>query len=262
MYDCFLKKGNITRLRLLLILALLLPVSMGVTGARQNGLTVAVAASGLPAFTQLAREFTRQTSIPVTLSSGSSGLLLRQAREGAPFDVFASADMEHVAQLAQEDVLATSTVAPYARGELVLWHSGDLSRQIKGLESLSSPTVSRLRLGIASPTHAPYGKAARTVLQRQKSWEHLQGRIVFGEDVRQVLQMARSGNVDCAFLPLSLVYSTREGQFFRIPSNLYKPVVHGIGVMSRAKSPADAIRFRNFVLSGAGRQILLQHGYR
>lgn len=252
-------RGHIVRLVALVLAGLELACARG----RDEGeLTVAVAANALPVMEELARAFSRETGVGVTLSSGSSGALARQAREGAPFDLLVSADMERVEELARDGVIDPDGVAPYARGVLVLWQPAGARPRLGALDELSSPAASRMRVALASPVHAPYGAAARSALERRRLWKVLEGRVVFGEDVGQVLQMARSGNVDAAFLPLSLVQGRKDGQWIEVPEELLPVIRQGLGVMKGSQRSREARRFREFLLGREAQEVFLRHGYR
>lgn len=226
------------------------------------GLTVATAASARPALEEVARNFTAATGIPVTLVTGSSGLLARQIREGAPYDLFASADMQRVEELARDNFLEQQSVVPYARGFLVLWQRADSAVTLHSLDDLSSPSAARLRLAVAQPVHAPYGAAARQALIATGKWKGVEKRLVYGEDVGQVLQMAATGNVDAAFVPLSLATVRKEGSWFEVPEHLYAPLLQGVGLVTSSPDKEKARQFHRFLTGASGRQVLKRHGYR
>jgi molybdate transport system substrate-binding protein len=141
-------------------------------------LTVAVAANAAPALEDIAKKYQQKTGVAVVVSSGATGLLARQIREGAPFDLFVSADMVTVQKLAEQNLLTSNSVQAYARGRLVFWQQPRGRAPIHDIADLASTTASRIRIAIANPETAPYGQAAKEALEHLHAWQQLKDRII------------------------------------------------------------------------------------
>jgi molybdate transport system substrate-binding protein len=222
---------------------------------------VAVAANAVPVMRELGAEFERQSGVSVVLSSGATGLLARQLREGAPFDLFVSADMVTVRQLAGEALVTTASVAAYARGTLLLWQRADAPVAVRSLDDLKGPAAAKIRIAVANPRTAPYGAAALETLRSTGLADALKDGLVMTENVGQALQYASTGNVDCAFVAKSLVMD-RPGTTVQIPESLHAPIIQGLGVVAASKHPKEAAALRAFLLSPPARETLAKHGYR
>lgn len=181
-------------------------------------------------------------------SFASSGALLRQIENGAPFDAFLSANEQYIAEGIARGVL-TGPARHYATGRIALWSQ---SGGIKNLADLREPKI--LHIAIANPAYAPYGAAAKAALEKAGLWAELQKKIVFGENIRQTLQFAESGNADAAIVSWSLVHD-RGG---RLIEGVQVPQA-GAAVKSSSRQ-VDAARFLDFLMSAKGRSILQSHG--
>src|SRR5947209_1738637 len=179
-------------------------------------ITVAAASDLTFALHDLAAQFEKRTGKQVKLSFGSSGNFFAQIENGAPYDLFFSADIEYPEKLEQAGLTEPGTLFRYATGKLVLWapkESGiDLSR---GLSSLLDPRVKKI--AIANPTHAPYGRAAVAALRRENLYDKLAGKLVFGENISQTAQFVLTGNADIGIIAISLALSPpmeSKGKYF------------------------------------------------
>lgn len=221
-------------------------------------IVVAAAANLTDAFGELGGVFTAETGIRVIYSFGATANLARQLENGAPFDVFAAADVEHVSELERKSLLAEDTRAVYARGRLVLWLPVDAGADVKRIEDLTRADVSRVAL--ASPHLAPYGRAAVEALRSLKMWDAIEPKIVYGQNVAQAKQFAATGNADAAFLPRSLV-KANEGRTIDVDANLHRPINQSMAVVRASKKQGAARRFVGFVMSPAGQTLLERYGY-
>jgi molybdate transport system substrate-binding protein len=195
---------------------------------------------------------TKSSPIQVVFTFAASGTLAQQIRHGAPYDVYLSANERFVKELADAGLLLRETVRVYAQGRLGLWSK---SGRIKTLQDLSSPSIRHI--AIANPTHAPYGAAAKAALQNQRLWEQLEPKIVYGENVEQTFQYARSGNADAAITSWTLVFDKGGIQ---LPANLHPPISQSGGVVSTTRHKAEAIKFLQFLASEEGHSILERVG--
>lgn len=227
---------------------------------------VAVAANMAAAMETIAARFEALAGVRVRLSVGASGNLARQIQRGAPFELFISADDAYPRRVAE---------AGYARLPPVLYAEGrlDLLLPTPAVAPVDAATseVERLRaaltsngirrLALANPEHAPYGRAARQVLEALGLWRGFQGRLVLGESVAQAARFATTGAVQAAFLPRSLAAETvfKDARRIPVPGRLHEPILQHMVLLNGA-SPAASNLFE-FMLSDNARQILAAHGY-
>lgn len=221
-------------------------------------LNVAAAADLAPAFTELGRSFEQSTGIKVVFSFGSSGTLAKQIENGAPMDIFASANIAYVDGLEQKGLIIQETKALYGRGRITIWMNADSPLRIEKLDDLARPEVRKV--AIANPEHAPYGTAAREALQSAGVWNAVQPKCVFGENVRQTLQYAETGNVDVAIVALSLSVQSK-GRWVLIPQDLHKPLDQALAVIKSTKREQQARQFAVFINSLQGRQVMRKYGF-
>lgn len=187
----------------------------------------------------------------VRFSFGSSGSLLRQIENGAPFDVYLSASEEFVKNGIAKGVL-TGPAQVYAHGRIALW-SRDSS--ITSLNQLTQAKI--LHIAIANPATAPYGAAAKQALERARLWSSLQPRIVFGENIRQTLQFAESGNADAAIVAWTLVHD-RGGTL--LPESLHQPINQAGAMVAATKQPQVARAFLEWLGSATAQSLFRTHG--
>ncbi len=221
-------------------------------------ITVAAAANLTNAFEELGKQFTSRTGIKVTYSFGSTANLAKQIENGAPFDVFASADVEHVDQLNDKGLIAPGTRALYARGKLVVWTPPESRIALNRIEDLAGPDVKIIAL--AKPDIAPYGQASVETLRALNLWAAVEPKVVYGENVAQTRQYASSGNADAAFIPLALV-SRGEGRFIEVDERLHQPIDQALALIKASGKQEQAGRFVEFILSDEGQALLEGFGY-
>jgi molybdate transport system substrate-binding protein len=243
--------------------ALVLVLSAGACGsaereAQGDEITVAAASNLTDAFGEIGKRFTASTGVKVTNSFGATSDLSKQIENGAPFDVFASADVEHVEDLAHKGLLADAPRGVYARGRLVLWvpHGGKSS--VSRVEDLAGEGVSKV--AIAKPDVAPYGRAAVESLNALGLWAKVEPKVVYSQTVAQAKQFAASGNADAAFIPRSLVREG-EGTAIEMDARLHAPIDQVVGVVRASKRQEAARRFVEFLLSEEGQSVLKAFGY-
>ncbi len=191
---------------------------------------------------------------------GSSGNFRTQIQQGAPFDLYFSADIAYPRELVVAN-LALPPVRPYAVGRIVLWSSQlDASRMT--LDDLKSAPVRRI--AIAAPQHAPYGKRAEEALRSAGLWEQVQPKLVFGENVAQAAQFVQSGNAQVGIIALSLALSpelARQGGYFLIPESLHAPLEQGFVMTKRAAGNALAHAFVDYVSRPEARAVMARYGF-
>ncbi|MDB4975836.1 MAG: Molybdenum transporter, periplasmic molybdenum-binding protein ModA [Myxococcaceae bacterium] len=244
------------------LLVLALACSKREPTAARPPVRVAAASDLTAAFDELARQFERQSGYHVELSFGASGLLTKQLEQGAPFDMFASANVAFVDQLIAKGVCDPATKAPYARGHLVAW-----SKARTGPGTVEPPhTLADLReprfrrIALANPETAPYGKAARSALERAGLWSALSERVVYAENIRQTLQFAESGNAEVALVALSLALGQKTGTYFEIDPSLHDPIDQALVVCRQGANQQGGRAFASFVNSEQGRTLMRRYG--
>jgi molybdate transport system substrate-binding protein len=226
---------------------------------RRDEIVIAAAANLSGAFAEVGRRFEMRTGVRVVNSFGATADLARQIENGAPFDLFAAADLQHVEELERKGFIAAGTRRVYARGRLVLWVSPKGgSAGLARLEDLAGASVKRVAM--AKPDVAPYGRAAIEALNALRLWPMIEPKVVYSQSVAQAKQFAETGNADAAFLPRSLV-PEGEGRSIDVDERLHQPIDQALGVVSKSDRQENARRFVEFVLGAEGRAILEGYGY-
>ena len=221
-------------------------------------LTVAAASDLTNAFEELGREFEANHKTKVVFVFGSTGMLTRQIENGAPMDLFAAANVAYVEQLEQKELIVPGTKAIYARGRITMWTTADSALQIRTIGDLVAPEVKRI--AIANPDHAPYGLAAQQAMQRAGIWDTVKPKLVYGDNIRQTLQYAETGNVDVAIVALSLSQQSK-GRWTSIPEELHQPIDQGLAVIKSTRNEQAARAFASFITGARGKEILAKYGF-
>jgi len=213
--------------------------------AAAQGLTVAAAADLQGVLPGIAAQFEKTTGQRVTLTFGSSGNFFTQIQNGAPFDVFLSADVDYPRRLEASGQTAPGTLVAYARGRLVLWTRRDSGVDIRrGLAVLKDGNVRRV--AVANPAHAPYGRAAVEALRHEGLDGPTKGKLVLGENISQAAQFAETGNADVGIIAWSLAMSpamTRAGTYVEIPDSFHAPIEQAAVVLATSRLQAAARQF-------------------
>ncbi|HTV65277.1 MAG TPA: molybdate ABC transporter substrate-binding protein [Bryocella sp.] len=241
-----------------LLLCCLLP------GLRAEEIKVAAAADLNYAMKDLAARFEQKTGNKVSLSLGASGNFYSQIQNGAPFDLFFSADAEYPRKLAQAKLIDPASLRPYAVGHLVLWvpNSSKLDPQKLKMDLLLQPEVQKI--AIANPQHAPYGRAAMAALEHFGLKEKVAGKLVLGENISQTAQFVASGNAQAGLIALSLAASPamkNAGKYWELPPGSYPEIEQAAGILAASKHKAAAQAFLDFVRSPEGGDVLRQYGF-
>ncbi len=221
---------------------------------------VAVAANFVPPFREIALEFEKSTGHRLQVAGGSSGNFYSQIKNGAPFDVFFSADMERPKLLEDEGLGIKGTRFTYAIGRLVLWSPNE--SLIKGEETLRSKQYKRLAM--ASPKTAPYGMAAMQAMQKLEIWDSVQAQVVMGESLGQTMGFIESGNAQLGFIALSQVLDPKikgKGGRWDVPNNLHEPIKQDVIMLTRAKDNQAAKALMEFIGSPQAKKIIERYGY-
>jgi molybdate transport system substrate-binding protein len=235
--------------------AWVLPAALLAQAPKQ--LTIAAASDLQAALPEIVRAFEGSAPVRVTVSYGSSGTFFAQIQNGAPFDLFLSADMDYPRQLAKAGLADASTLQQYATGHLVLWARResklDLSR---GLAALTDARVRRV--AIANPKYAPYGRAAVAALRSARLYDTVQAKLVMGESLAQAAQLVESGNADIGLLSRSLALGPAlqaEGIYGDVRAPY--PAIEQAGIIVKtSREPALARAFMAFLRrDDTGRQL-------
>ena len=228
------------------------------TSTPSNELTVAAASDLIPAFEELGREFESVHKTKVVFVFGSTGMLTRQIENGAPMDLFAAANVSYIDQLEQKGLIIPGTKALYGRGRITMWTSSDSNLRLENISDLARPEVTRI--AIANPDHAPYGLAARQALESAGIWERIKPKLVYGDNIRQTLQYAETGNVEVAIVALSLSMRSR-GRWTLIPEELHQPLDQGLAIMKMTKNESAARTFAAFITGEQGQAIMQKYSF-
>lgn len=258
--------------RFLVTLVVLSPGALGqntpATPERKD-LKVAAAADLTYVMDKLGSAFETQAGVHVTVSLGSSGNFFSQIQNGAPFDVFLSADKSYPDKLDQAGKIE-GRVVPYARGRLVIWVPNNSSLQLPSkdhvlsgdLNFLTGPAVRKV--AIANPEHAPYGRAAVAVLTHFGVYDQVEPKIVMGENISQTAQFGQSGNADVTLISLSLASSgslQHDGRWLLLPEDSYPPIEQTGVVLKSSQNKAQAKGFLDFISSAEGQAIMHDFGF-
>jgi molybdate transport system substrate-binding protein len=217
-------------------------------------LKIAAAADLAIAFKEIGEAFEKQRTVKSVFTFGSTGMLSKQITEGAPFDVFAAANVSFIDDLAKAAHVLPETKTLYGRGRIVVW-AKDSPRALAALADDAVQKVS-----IANPEHAPYGRAAEQAMRSAGVYDRVKPKLVFGENVQQALQFAESGNADAAVVALSLAMHAK-GHHQLVDEALHEPIDQAMAVCSVSKLREDAAAFVKFVSAPEGRAIMTRHGF-
>jgi molybdate transport system substrate-binding protein len=206
----------------------------------------------------LASRFKADTGIEVEASFGASGRFAAQIKQGAPFDLFLAANRAFVDDLAKAGAIRPDSVRPYARGSLVLVVNKLFDPGVKGLDDVAGEKIKTV--AIANPDTAPYGAAAKQLLERAGLWEKVKPKIVQADSVRQALQFVESGNAEVGFVGKAIA-DVKSVRPIPLPPDGYDPIVQALGIVADSKRGEDAERFAGFLLGEVGQGILREFGF-
>jgi molybdate transport system substrate-binding protein len=238
--------------------------TVGVAGTAHAQIVVAAAADLGPALSELSKQYQTKTAQTVRISLGSSGNLTQQIKNGAPFDVFLSADEEYPRQLISGGFAEPNSLYRYAVGKLVIWvpANSQLDLAQHGIEVLLDPAVKKI--AIANPAQAPYGRAAVAALKHYGMYEKVESRLALGENVSQAAQFVESGNVQAGLVALSHALAPgmkNEGRYWELPSKAYPELDQAAVIISRSQRKKEAAAFLEFLHSPEAQAILQQFGF-
>ena len=245
----------------MLIRTLLLLLLFVATPVRADEVQIAVAANFTAPMQKIAAEFERDTGHKVTLAFGATGKFYAQITNGAPFDVFLSADDETPARLEKEGYGVVGNRFTYAIGRLALWSAQEGKVDAKG-EILKNGAFQHL--AIANPRTAPYGSAAIEVMQKIGVLAALQAKFVQGENIAQTYQFAVSGNAEIGFVSLSQIWKDGKisgGSAWIVPSNMHEAIRQDAMLLARGRDKRAASALLSYLRGEKARAIIKSYGY-
>ena len=227
-------------------------------------LVVAATADLSAALKEIGDRYEKKTGVKVKLSFGASGALTQQIQNGAPFDLFFSADMDYPHQLVAAGDAEGASLYQYAVGKLVLWVPADstLYLQRLGMNAVLDPSVKKI--AVANPQHAPYGRAAVAALKHAGMYDRVADRLVLGENVAQAAQFVESGNVQAGFVALAHALApgmSGKGKYWEVPAEFYPPLAQGVVVLSHSQHKKEAAQFLEYVKTKEAAELLRKYGF-
>jgi molybdate transport system substrate-binding protein len=231
-------------------------------GAAQE-ITVAAAADLQSAMQEMANRFQKESGKTVKVIYGSSGNFFQQIQNGAPFDIFFSANLDYPKKLEAAGLIERSSYYQYARGKIVIWVPKDSKIDLNaGLKALLDPRVKKI--AIANPQHAPYGQAAVSAMQKEGIYEKAKDKFVLGENISQTASFVVSGSADIGVVALSLALSPNmkdKGRYADISADEYPPIEQACVILSSSKNKELAQQFLSYLKSAAVAEILARYGF-
>ena len=248
-------------IRILIVLCMLLITGVNVALAEE--ITIAAASDLNFAFREIATEYENTTGNHVRLTLGSSGNFFAQIQNGAPFDLYFSADIAYPRNLEEAGLTVPGSLYQYAVGRIVLW-TGHESRidVTKGFEALREPTIRKI--AIANPKHAPYGRAAVAAMEYFKVYDQVKDRLILGENISQAAQFIESGACDVGIIALSLAVAPAmksKGTYWEVPADAHLPLEQGAVILKSSKNQEAARQFLEFIKGPNGQEIMKRYGF-
>lgn len=247
--------------RLLLVGSLAIGLISQLSAAQE--ITVAAAADLQFAMQDVATRFQRQTGKTVKLTYGSSGNFFQQIQNGAPFDIFFSANLDYAKKLEAAGLTEPGSYYQYARGKIVIWVPKDSKLDLtSGMKTLLDPSVKKI--AVANPLHAPYGQAAVAAMKSQNVYENVKDKFVLGENISQTASFVVSGAADVGIVALSLVLSPDmkdKGRYVEVPADEYPPIEQACVTLSSSRSKETARQFLAFVKTAEVVDVLRSYGF-
>ena len=250
---------NVRRLGLIVLLAV--PLVSQLCAAQD--ITVAAAADLQFAMQDIAARFQKETGKGVKLIYGSSGNFFQQIPNGAPFDMFFSANLDYAKRLETAGLTDPGSYYQYARGKIVIWVPKESKIDLSsGMQVLRNPSVQKI--AIANPQHAPYGQAAVAAMQKEDVYEKVKDKFVLGENIAETASLVVSGSADVGIVALSLALSPNmkdKGRYVEVPSGEYPPIEQACVILGSSKNKETAKQFLSFIKTAAAADTLRRYGF-
>lgn len=229
------------------------------TSSTTPKLRIAAAADLTLAFKEIAIQFEQETKIPTEITFGSTGTTAMQIENGAPYDVFAAADVSYIDGLNKKGLILEGTQQLYGQGRIGIATLKGSNLEIKELKDLmDNPKIKKI--AIAEPSHAPYGKAAKQAFEHLNLWDKVQSKMVYGQNIQDTLSTLKSGNVDAAIIALS-IYKAEEVDFTLIDGSLHDPLNQTMAILKSTKQEENSRKFVAFVNGEKGRVVMKKYGF-
>lgn len=235
----------------------------GLSPVQAEEVAVAAASDLNFAIKELIAEYEKQSGDHVKLSLGSSGNFYAQLQQGAPFDLYFSADIGYPKKLEEAGLTVLGSLYRYAIGRVVLWAPKTSSLEVtKGLTVLRDPSIRKI--AIANPKHAPYGRAAVAAMEHEHIYADVKDRLVLGENISQAAQFIESGACDVGIIALSLAMAPAmksAGSYWQIPADHHPPLEQGAVILKQSKNQETARQFLAFMQGARGQEIMTRYGF-
>ncbi len=245
------------------LFAIILFIVCAVSPVSAEEIAVAAASDLNFAIKEVIGEFEKQTGHRVKLSLGSSGNFYAQLQQGAPFDLYFSADIGYPKKLEEAGLTVPGSLYRYAVGRVVLWAPKTSSLDVaKGLTVLREATIKKI--AIANPKHAPYGRAAVAAMEHAQVYADVKDRLVLGENISQAAQFIESGACDVGIIALSLAMAPAmksAGSYWEIPAEAHPPLEQGAAILKQSKHQELARAFLGFLQGPKGRETMIRYGF-
>jgi molybdate transport system substrate-binding protein len=250
---------NVPRLSLIAVLAVAFTSQLCLA----QEITVAAAADLQFAMQDVAARFQKETGKTVKLIYGSSGNFFQQIQNGAPFDIFFSANLDYPKKLEAAGLAEPGSYYQYARGKIVIWVPKESKIDLSaGMQVLLDPSVKKI--AIANPLHAPYGQAAVAAMQKGNVYEKVKDKFVLGENISQAASFVASGSAEVGILALSLALSPNmkdNGRYAEIPTDEYPPIEQACVILGSSRNKDTARQFLSFFKKPAIADLLMSYGF-
>jgi len=250
---------NVRRLSLIAVLAVSCISQLCIA----QEITVAAAADLQFAMQDVAARFQKETGKTVKLTYGSSGNFFQQIQNGAPFDVFFSANLDYAKKLDAAGLTEPGSYYPYAKGKIVIWVRNDSKLDLSsGMQALLDPSIKKI--AVANPEHAPYGQAAVAAMQNDKIYEKVKDKFVLGENISQTASFVVSGGADVGIVALALALSPNmkdKGRYVEVPAGEYPPIEQACVILASSKNKETARQFLAFIKTPAIGDLLRRYGF-
>jgi molybdate transport system substrate-binding protein len=233
------------------------------SAAHAGQITVAAAADLTFVFKDLTAQFQKDTGNAVKIAYGSSGNFFSQIKNGAPFDMFFSADVDFPKKLEAAGLVEPGSLYEYATGKIVIWVPSKSTLDLsKGMQALLDPSITKI--AIANPVHAPYGAAAVAAIRHDGLYDQLRGKFVMGENISQTAQFVESGNADVGILALSLALAPamkNAGRYVEVPTTDYPAIIQAVVILKSSHNKEVAQQFLKYLKTPATVALMGRYGF-
>jgi molybdate transport system substrate-binding protein len=256
-----MNRGTVNFKSLLVLLTLLSGLGVRLCAAQE--ITVAAAADLQFVMQEVGARFQQESGKTVKLIYGSSGNFAQQLQNGAPFDMFFSANLDYPKQLETAGLTEPGTFYQYAIGKIVVWVPNDSKLDVSsGLKALLDPSIKKI--AIANPQHAPYGKAAVAAMQKENIYDQVKDKFVLGENISQTASFVASGSADIGIIALSLALSPNmkdKGRYTEVPVGDYPAIEQACVIMRSSKNKSAAEQFQKFIQTSTIKELFQKYGF-